>query len=136
MRNRRGAVLLTVLICLVIALAVGGAVLRTGLARRGQARAEERRLQADWLAESGLERASAQLAEAPDYAGETWQVPASDLGGRDDGSVTIAVEAVEGHPRRRLVRARADYPRDPSRRARVSKQATIDLAPEPSGDER
>lgn len=128
--------LLTVMICLVIALSVGAAVVRTGLARRGQARAEERRLQADWLAESGLERASARLADAPDYAGETWQVPAADLGGRDDGSVTIAVEAVEGHPRRRLVRARADYPRDPSRRARARRQATIDLPPEPSGDRR
>ncbi len=126
-RGRRGAVLMTMMVCLVIALAIGGALLRTGMARRGQARAEERRLQAAWLAESGLERASDRLREAPDYAGETWEIPAEDLGGRDGGLVTIAVEPVQGHPLRRLIRVRADYPRDPSRRSRISKRTMIDL---------
>ena len=131
--RRRGAVLMTVMVCLALALAIGAAALRAGVARRGVAKGEERRLQAAWLAESGLERASARLAEAPDYDGETWEVPADDLGGRDAGAVLIRVEPAEGQPRRRLVRVRADYPTDPSRRARVSKSATIDLPPEPSG---
>ena len=135
-RAPRGAVLMVVLVCLTLAAAIGGALLRAGIARRGQARMEERRLQAAWLAESGLERASMKLAEAPDYRGETWDIPASDLGGRDGGAVLIAIEAVEGRPDRRLVRVRADYPNDPARRARLSRKATIDLTPEPTGDRR
>ena len=43
-RGRRGAVLMVMLVCLALALAIGGALLRSGLARRGQAKTEERRL--------------------------------------------------------------------------------------------
>lgn len=127
---------MVVLVCLTLAVAIGGGLLRAGMARRGQAKGEERRLQAAWLAESGLERAASRLAEATDYRGETWDIPASDLGGRDGGTALIAVEAVEGRPNRRLVRVRADYPNDPARRARMSREATIDLPPQPTGDRR
>jgi hypothetical protein len=93
-------------------------------------------MQADWLAESGLARASARLAAEKGYRGETWEVAPEALGG-SAGVVRIAVDSEdrEGRPARGrfLVRVEADYPRDDVRRARTSKTLTIDLGPETPG---
>ncbi len=85
----------------------------------------ERRLQAEWLVESGLERARARLAADSSYAGETWTLGASDLGlpespaivtgagngDRGGGVVTITVDR-SGQDRGGECRVQADYPRD------------------------
>jgi type II secretory pathway pseudopilin PulG len=117
------------LVGLVLIALIAGTLLRTGLARRRGLRMEERELQARWLAESGLERAAARLAEAPDYRGETWTIPAAELGGPWSGAVAIAVEPVAGRPGRRLVRVRADYPDGAEPRARRRAEATVELGP-------
>ncbi len=49
----RGSITVFVLVCLVAITAICGVLLRIGLAERQRIRAEERRLQADWLVESG-----------------------------------------------------------------------------------
>jgi Tfp pilus assembly protein PilV len=134
--QRRGIVIVPVIVCVVIVMLISGALLRMVLMERRQARIEERRLQADWLAESGLERAWVRLASNADYRGETWQVAAEVLGGSQDGSVTIAVERVEGQPSRRLVRVRADYPREATTKARQTKHVVIELGPEGPGGTR
>jgi Tfp pilus assembly protein PilX len=127
--RRRGAVAVVVLVCLVLIALIGGTLLRTGLVQRRRLQMEEGKLQAEWLAESGLERAAARLAAAPDYRGETWRVPAADLGGRGPGTVTIAVEPVAAQPGRRTVRVQADYPDGAGPRARRRKHATVELGP-------
>src|SRR4051812_23678064 len=86
---RCGAVVVVVLICLMLIVLIGGTLLRTGLVQRRQLRMEERKLQAEWLAESGLERAAARLAEDPAYRGETRKILAADLGGPWSGTVII-----------------------------------------------
>lgn len=126
-RRDAGAVAVVVLICLVLIAMIGGALLRTGLVQRRRIQGEERRLQAQWLAESGLERAGARLAGSPSYRGETWQVPAADLGGPWSGTVTIAVEPVPARPGQRTVRVLADYPNGAGPRARQHKDAVVDL---------
>jgi hypothetical protein len=131
---RRGAVLVAVLVCVIVIILMCGALLRLGLAQREWLRADERQVQSSWLAESGLERAAARLAAAADYSGETWEPPAADLGGAWGGRVTIAVQAVEGHPDRRLVRVQADYPSHATLKARKTKQAVIELQSESSGE--
>ena len=50
----RGLTVIAVLVCLIVLTIVSGAVLKVGFARRELARAQERRLQADWLVESGV----------------------------------------------------------------------------------
>jgi hypothetical protein len=143
----RGMTVVAVLVCLIIVTLISGAVLKVGLAQRELARALERRLQAEWLAESGAQRALARLARDRDYAGETWLLgagdlsqserdPASALAGEADRAaavVTIAVERVPADSLRRRVRVQADYPRDPPRRSRHTKQFMIDLQPSVSG---
>ena len=54
----RGLTVVAVLVCLIVIALVSSAVLRVGLAQRDFARSRERRLQAEWLVESGLERRS------------------------------------------------------------------------------
>jgi hypothetical protein len=103
---------------------IAGAILRTGAAQREQVRDQERGLQADWLAEAGLQRAIARLGADPSYTGETWEIDARALDSADPATIVITVERPADDSRRRTVRARADYPRDPPRRARRTRQIT------------
>jgi len=141
--SRRGMTTIAVLVCLLIITLISGALLKVGVAQRDLSRDRERRLQAEWLAESGADRAIARLTVDPTYTGETWPITARELGlpeataptgstGQADRSgaiVTIAVEPIAGYPNRRRIRAQADYPPDPPRRSRHTKQMLIDLEP-------
>jgi hypothetical protein len=127
----RAMITVAVLVCLLVITLICGSLLRLVQSQRTQIHSEELRLQADWLAESGLERAAARLGEDPAYHGETWSLSADELGGPASGVVTITVE-----PRRegdqdasneRLVTVLADYPRDPPRRVRARKQGIVGL---------
>jgi len=128
--QRRGLAIIPAMVCLLLVTLLCGVMLSQAHTRRGVISQEERRMQAEWLAESALARASARLTADRGYRGETWDVPAGALDGTDAGSVTIAVEAEKGRPGRRRVRVEADYPRDAARRARYSKHLTIELGPE------
>jgi hypothetical protein len=116
-----------VLVCLIIMTLIAGAVLKVASAHRGQIRAQERRLQAEWLAEAGIQRALARLAADSGYAGETWEVSARDLDSTEGARIAIAVERVPDDRGRRKIRVQADYPRDPPRRARYSRQIVLEL---------
>ena len=89
---RRGMLAIALLICLIVLTLIAGVLLRAGVAQRDEVRAQERRLQAEWLAEAGLRRALARLDADPGYAGETWQVDAHALDSSDAATVAIAVE--------------------------------------------
>jgi Tfp pilus assembly protein PilX len=126
-RPRRGMLAIAVLICLIVLTMVAGALLRVGAAQRDEVRAEERRLQAEWLAEAGLQRALARLDADPEYTGETWNIEARELGAADSAIVTIAIERQPDDTKSRTIRVRADYPRDPPNRARCTRQLTASL---------
>jgi Tfp pilus assembly protein PilV len=100
-------------------------MLGTAAAHRRALRTELWRVQAQWLAESGLERAAWRLAADPQYTGEVWKLPAEQLDGTAAAAVRIEVETVSDQPNRRLVRAQADYPDDPHDRARQTKEAVV-----------
>ena len=125
--KRRGLASVAVLIALLIVGIICAALLKVGLARRDQVKMAERASQAGWLADSGLDRAASRLAQEAGYAGETWEVPAEDLGGRGAGSVAIGVEPVEGRPEKRKVRVVADYPSGSPSRARRTKVSIVDV---------
>lgn len=135
-RRRRGGMAVLVLVCLVIIASISAQLLRLSLSGRSLGKAEERTIQAEWLAESGLERARAQLAADPKYAGESWEVKAEELGGQHAGLVTIAVQAPEGDSKRRRIEVKADYPRDQDERSRISKALTIETAESKTGEAR
>jgi len=128
--NRRGVALLLALGCLAVATALIVSLSRSATIGRQATRQQTWRMQAEWLAESAVERAAAQLAEDPDYEGETWLLSAAQLGGEHDALVDIKVASNPDQPRRRLVDVRADYPNHPVHRASNNKQITVRLPEE------
>ncbi len=123
--RRRGAVLIVAIVCVIVGSAVFLSILKMTAVGRNVLQSESRRIQAAWLAESGLQRAAARLAADADYAGETWNVSAAQLSSTDPAKVRIDVEPVAEHAHRRLVRVRADYPDDPHYRVRYAKQTVV-----------
>jgi type II secretory pathway component PulK len=111
-----------VLVCLFVITLISLATLRATLARRQEVRSQEQKLQAEWLAQAGLERGRARLAADSKYSGEAWSIPAGELGTNDDALVTIAVVEAQGDKKARQLRVQADYPREPSRRARHTRE--------------
>lgn len=86
---RRGGALIIALVLLTVASLLGVVVVRSVIAHARQLQRTPWRLQAEALVEAGLNRAAAQLATSPDYAGETWRIPAADLGDRFAARVDI-----------------------------------------------
>ena len=125
--NRRAVVLMSVLVCMAVAMVLFLAWLKTAAMERSQLRAQQDRLQAEILADAGLERAAAQLKSTPDYSGETWQIGADAFAGRGAAAVEIRIEPAEEAATSRKVHAIAEFPAGSDARVRRSKQITIVL---------
>ena len=128
--RRRGAFLVIVMICLLLSSLLVGALLKLALLQARQLSQEQLRLQADWLAESGLERAALKLAGDADYPGETWNLEPRDLGGAEAALVTIRVEKEETQTRVRAVTIEAVYPADGPLQVRRKLAATVAVSEE------
>ena len=125
--DRRGVVLMSVLVCMAVAMLLFAAWLKTAAMERRQLRTQQDRLQAEILADAGLDRAAAQLLSAGDYSGETWQVGPEALAGRGAATVTIQVDSPKETPSSRKVHVVAEYPVVGAARVRRSKQITVVL---------
>lgn len=126
-QKQRGMILILVLACLAIAAVLLVAGVKLAVSNHRLTRSFGWSVQARCLAESGVERAAAQLAADPNYSGETWKIPAEILGGDDAGIVKIEITPVSGESKRRLVKAQADFPDDSLDRVRYSKELTLEL---------
>lgn len=91
--SRKGGALVIALVLLTVASLLGIVVVRSVIAHARQLQRTPWRLQAEALAEAGLNRAAAQLRVAPDYTGETWQIPAAELGEHFAARVEIRRDA-------------------------------------------
>lgn len=89
--QRRGTVLVAALVCMLIVMAMLGTMLVGTLRISRQMRKGRDHRQCELLLQAGLERAAFRLAEKPDYAGETWDLPGASIIGLGDGQVTIEV---------------------------------------------
>jgi Tfp pilus assembly protein PilX len=108
--QRAGFALFLVLSCLAITTALFGVAFQSTVLRGNRVRSMERQLQAQWLAESGLEKAAQSLASNPDYKGEEWKIPAEAIGGRDAGVVSIQTSTVAARPMLRRIEVVARFP--------------------------
>ena len=143
---RRGITVVAVLVCLMVLTLIGAALLKLGMIRRQINREFEFRLQAEWLLESGVDRALARATES-NYKGETWRLSRADLGLQEQGEhkkglaeasvpaaiVTINVDQPPSDAERRRIRVNADYPIDGEHRSRRSQELVIDLEPMKAG---
>jgi Tfp pilus assembly protein PilX len=124
--DRRALLVLSVLACLTLVMLLAAAWLRILVLERQQLRAQQNRMQAEYLAQSALSRAAARLAANPKYDGETFRASAESLGAGSPAAVTIRVEAGDD-PQDRLVTASAQVPADGRDRAQRSIQQKIPL---------
>ncbi len=93
-RSRQGMTLLLVIVCMVVLTTIVGAMVRQLAVSSQQIRVRNRKAQAGWLAESGIQRAAFRMKQDSGYVGETWEVAGSELGHRYDGRVSIEVKRV------------------------------------------
>jgi Tfp pilus assembly protein PilX len=126
--RRRGAFTVVVLVALLVAMMVFGALVRKVMLHSRQAGHEVQRVQTAWLAESGIERAASRLARNADYVGETWKIDPLHLRKGEWGTVIIRIETITEQPQRRRVVVEAQYPVDGPEQIRITRQATITLA--------
>lgn len=135
--RRSGAALIVAMICLLLVGALSTTLVRTALMQREQVERAQWQLQAEWLAEAGLERALANQQRDAAYAGETWR-PTSSPQGPVIGRVTIDVTAGGDASQGPVIRVTVDVPDDPVDRARVSRtwrveaRAPSDSSPMPA----
>lgn len=131
--QRRGLAIVPAFVCLILVTVFCGVLLKLAASHRVLVRSESRKTQAEWLVQSGLERASARISADSGYRGETWEIAAKEMAGGKPAIVRIAVEPIENDLKRVRVRVEADYPRDETLRARSSKTLNLDLKPRSPG---
>jgi hypothetical protein len=128
--SRRGAFTVLVLVALLVAGMLVASLLRMALLQDRQLGYEQFRLQATWLAESGLERAFSRSSLEPDYAGETWRLEHDQLGGTAAATIVIRVEKEETNSRLRKIIITAVYPEEGPHQARLTRETTVIISKE------
>ena len=89
---RHGIVLFTVIALLAVVMIIVGSMLGQLVTEHRQCRLRHTERQCRRLAEAALARATILRGASPSYTGETWTVPAADLGGDGDAWVVIALD--------------------------------------------
>lgn len=137
-RRRRGSVFPIFLISLVLVSATAAVLVRTTLAQRSLVRAEDRRIQADWLVHSAAARAAVKLHADSTYSGETWQLSAEQSGLSHPAAIEIVVSAVDekagrpdlGTEQHRQVDLTVNYPSQGEQKVRLSRRVFVKASAE------
>ncbi len=122
---RRGAALIIALIALLLVGVLGAELARSAVLQHQQVQHEEWQIQAEWLAESALDRAATMIEADSAYRGETW-LPVRGESRAPLGRVLI--EITESAEEGLAVRVVADVPDTGESRARVSRERTFPAA--------
>jgi type II secretory pathway component PulK len=125
MRKNRGFVTVAALLCLGIAGAIFVSLLHRLNTQRHEVDRLQRAVQARWLAESGLQRAAAQLANDAGYSGETWIVPANKLDGRRTAQVTIAMPGSTDETSEHSIHVSALFPDSKVNGVRITRRVDL-----------
>ena len=120
-QRRRGAVMIIALICLLMATVMVTSLARTAVLERERVIRDEWQLQAEWLAESALDRAVLRSGD-PEYDGETWRPTVADAA-EPLGTVKISITRTEGEPA--TITVVADVPDDATERVRVRRELIL-----------
>jgi hypothetical protein len=116
--RRAGYLAIALLVCLAVAVSQYVNLIQLCIRQVKTAGEGERADQAQWLLETGVSRALAQLDQAPDYRGETWDVDAGLLNGKGAGRVRITVARPPQSSAGLVLTVEADFPADSPCRVR------------------
>jgi hypothetical protein len=119
-------VLAVVLVGLLVAILMGGAIAQALIVNRRYARLADERQQALWLTESAAQRALHKLATEDGYQGETWRLTPEMLAGSAAGVAVIQAETVtEPRPGIRVL-VETTYPENSPHRTLHRRQLFVD----------
>jgi Tfp pilus assembly protein PilX len=125
--ERHGMVLFLVLGCIAVAAVLLTIGVKLAVTNHRITRTFGWNVQAQLLAESGVQLAAAKLSGDSSYAGETWKIPAENLDGIDAATVKIEVKSIDDQSKSRLVIVQAVFPDDPYERVQYNKELTLEL---------
>jgi hypothetical protein len=122
--HNRGVALVAVLVVFGVSLLLFGLWSRSITRDHRSLTTQQFRIQADRLAEAGLERAIAARTANANYTDEVWSVPAAQLNNKHAAQVRIRVApgSTAGHIR---YEATAEFPAGAVHRAQITKSAEI-----------
>jgi len=120
--RRRGAAMVFVLVLLLVISMFCASLIRATVSIYRQRQRDEDRAQTVRLAEAGLERVRQQSRRNADYAGETWQFRAGELGVERHGEVRIE-RLTDGDAR--TYRVTAEFPVDAPAATRMTLETTV-----------
>jgi type II secretory pathway component PulK len=122
---RCGMALIAALVALAVTSAVFAGILAGAATLRRQVRTHREQAQVRYLVDAGIQRAIARLRDSSSYRGETWLVPADQLGGSSPAEVVIQLSERENDPEKIEIAVRAEYPQNEFRRVRESRTVTV-----------
>jgi Tfp pilus assembly protein PilX len=128
--RRRGSVMVAAAICLLLATLLLASALKLANTGRKQVRRDQLQLQANWLAEAGLERAASRLESEAGYQGETWKIVADELDGQHTGEVLIKVSPEKDVEDSWVVIVEARYPAGATLSATKTRRSTVSIETE------
>ncbi len=129
--SRRGAVLLTVVVCLMVVTVLSVALARTLVMQHRQLQTRQHQLQALWLMQAAVDRAHAKLKDAGEgatpYVGETWEISAEQLGGEHAALVVIEAEPSSEDASRIVVDIDVQYPAQAVKSVRKNRRIVMSI---------
>jgi Tfp pilus assembly protein PilX len=126
--QRRGVVLIVVIVTTSISLVLFGIWARNMVKEHRRFANQQYRLQATRLAEAGIRRAMARKSAEPQFQEETWTVPAESLGGTHAANVQIRAMPSDNAATVRY-EATAQFPAGAARRAQITKRIEVPIPP-------
>lgn len=127
---RRGSILIIAVLCLVLATSIVGVLLSLVQKQRRQIAFEQAQVQAEWLAESGIDRAVFRLRGDHAYEGETWMPGSSDLAGEESAEVMIEIQKSTDRPSAYAILVKAVYGSGPGQSVTRTRQTTVEFSQE------
>jgi len=128
--QRRGGALFVALVTLLVVMMITMTLVSALAAAHRQTRMSVAHLQAQWLAEAAISRATAQLALNPDYASETWRTSVDNSDALErSGVVEIKVARLPSDSNRVRISAEAHYTDRPWRSATARREYVLALRP-------
>lgn len=124
--KRAGTALICAMVALVVVSAMVGSLLQLTLQTQKRTKLAAQSLQVEWLVQAALERSMRGLRQSPDYAGETWDLPADHITGTHSGHLEIQVEPGATSDQREI-RIMAEYPSDAPTSIRKSHTFSVNI---------
>ena len=89
--TRNGLMVVVTLVCLLVVTSIVGSMIKNAIFTRRELLAERDLRQTELMLQSGASRAAARLVTTPDFAGDSWEIPAATAANTGKGRVVTEI---------------------------------------------